>query len=185
MWSSASLRSCRGCSSVPRARTRHCRGEDAGGVEAVPSQHADVEDDHVRVDLAREADGLVAVGRLGHHLEVRHERDDRARGLAEQDLVVDREQADRAPLGIGRGVLGDAHPRRLRRDFRTYGRIPLGHDGERPEFRTVSWVAMMFSAGMGIGLMFYGVAEPLAHFVKPPPGTVEGGTDAAVETAMA
>ncbi|MEU0877462.1 BCCT family transporter [Lentzea sp. NPDC005914] len=69
--------------------------------------------------------------------------------------------------------------------FSRYGRIPLGQDGERPEFRTISWVAMMFSAGMGIGLMFYGVAEPLAHFVKPPPGTVEGGTDAAVETAMA
>ncbi len=69
--------------------------------------------------------------------------------------------------------------------FSRYGRIPLGQDGERPEFRTISWVAMMFSAGMGIGLMFYGVAEPLSHFVKPPPGTVEGSTDAAVETAMA
>jgi choline/carnitine/betaine transport len=44
---------------------------------------------------------------------------------------------------------------------------------------------MMFSAGMGIGLMFFGVAEPLAHFVGPPPGTVEGGTDGAVRTAMA
>src|SRR5688500_15691404 len=53
-----------------------------------------------------------------------------------------------------------------------YGNIPLGRDDERPEFRTVSWVAMMFSAGMGIGLMFYGVGEPLAHFTSPPPGTV-------------
>jgi len=66
-----------------------------------------------------------------------------------------------------------------------YGRIPLGADGEKPEFRTISWVAMMFSAGMGIGLMFYGVAEPLSHFVAPPPGTVEGGSNAAVQTAMA
>src|SRR5690606_5370552 len=66
-----------------------------------------------------------------------------------------------------------------------YGRIPLGRDGERPEFRTVSWVAMMFSAGMGIGLMFYGVAEPLAHFTDPPPGTVAAGTDAAFDVAMA
>ncbi|WP_409329493.1 BCCT family transporter [Trujillonella humicola] len=66
-----------------------------------------------------------------------------------------------------------------------YGRIPLGRDDERPEFRTVSWIAMMFSAGMGIGLMFFGVAEPLAHFVEPPPGTVEGGTDDAVRVAMA
>ena len=37
-----------------------------------------------------------------------------------------------------------------------YGRIPLGRDDEAPEFRTISWIAMMFSAGMGIGLMFYG-----------------------------
>jgi choline-glycine betaine transporter len=57
-----------------------------------------------------------------------------------------------------------------------YGRIPLGRDGEAPEFRTVSWIAMMFSAGMGIGLMFYGVSEPLSHYVSPPPGTVEGST---------
>ena len=55
-----------------------------------------------------------------------------------------------------------------------FGNIPLGKDGEKPEFRTVSWVAMMFGAGMGIGLMFYGVAEPLYHYVSPPPGTVDG-----------
>ena len=51
-----------------------------------------------------------------------------------------------------------------------YGNIPLGRDDEEPEFRTVSWIAMMFSAGMGIGLMFYGVSEPLSHFATPPPG---------------
>ena len=51
-----------------------------------------------------------------------------------------------------------------------FGDIPLGSDGEKPEFRTVSWIAMMFSAGMGIGLMFYGVNEPLTHFVDPAPG---------------
>ncbi len=45
-----------------------------------------------------------------------------------------------------------------------YGHIPLGRDGEEPEFKTMSWVAMMFSAGMGIGLMFYGVNEPLTFF---------------------
>jgi choline/carnitine/betaine transport len=66
-----------------------------------------------------------------------------------------------------------------------YGRIPLGRDGERPEFRTISWIAMMFSAGMGIGLMFYGVAEPLAHYVSPPPLTNEAETSQAIETAMA
>ncbi|MFP5252346.1 MAG: BCCT family transporter [Actinomycetes bacterium] len=66
-----------------------------------------------------------------------------------------------------------------------FGNIPLGADDEEPEFRTVSWVAMMFSAGMGIGLMFYGVAEPLAHFTAPPPGTGDPGNSQAVQTAMA
>ncbi|WP_251024231.1 BCCT family transporter [Arthrobacter sp. ISL-65] len=66
-----------------------------------------------------------------------------------------------------------------------FGNIPLGKDGEKPEFRTVSWVAMMFAAGMGIGLMFYGVAEPLYHYISPPPGTVDGRTPEAIQTAMA
>jgi choline/carnitine/betaine transport len=66
-----------------------------------------------------------------------------------------------------------------------FGNIPLGKDGEKPEFRTVSWVSMMFAAGMGIGLMFYGVAEPLYHFITPPPGTVDGRTPDAIQTAMA
>src|ERR687894_1675779 len=66
-----------------------------------------------------------------------------------------------------------------------YGRIPLGRDDERPEFRTISWIAMMFSAGMGIGLMFFGVAEPLSHYVSPPPLTNEAETSQAIETAMA
>ncbi|MFC0448494.1 BCCT family transporter [Rhodococcus jostii] len=67
--------------------------------------------------------------------------------------------------------------------FSRYGRIPLGRDGEKPEFRTVSWIAMMFSAGMGIGLMFYGVAEPLAHMVSPAPGT-DGSVGSAMATTM-
>ncbi len=66
-----------------------------------------------------------------------------------------------------------------------FGNIPLGKDGEKPEFRTVSWISMLFAAGMGIGLMFYGVAEPLYHFVSPPPGTVDGRTPEAIQTAMA
>jgi len=69
--------------------------------------------------------------------------------------------------------------------FSRYGKIPLGADDEAPEFRTVSWIAMMFSAGMGIGLMFYGVAEPLAHFTSPPPGTVPAGSPQALDVAMA
>lgn len=66
-----------------------------------------------------------------------------------------------------------------------YGKISLGQEGEEPEFRTVSWVAMMFSAGMGIGLMFYGVSEPLAHFTDPPPGTRPADAAEALQTAMA
>ncbi|MFE7773601.1 BCCT family transporter [Streptomyces sp. NPDC057445] len=66
-----------------------------------------------------------------------------------------------------------------------YGRIPLGQDDEAPEFRTVSWIAMMFSAGMGIGLMFYGVSEPLAHFTTPPPGTHPADAAQAMATSMA
>jgi choline/carnitine/betaine transport len=66
-----------------------------------------------------------------------------------------------------------------------YGRIPLGTDKEQPEFKTVSWIAMMFSAGMGIGLMFFGVAEPVTHLMSPPPGTALPASDEAVHTAMA
>ena len=66
-----------------------------------------------------------------------------------------------------------------------YGNIPLGRDDEEPEFKTVSWVAMMFSAGMGIGLMFYGVSEPITHFASPPPGTGGAGNPEAAQNAMA
>ncbi|PXY32738.1 choline transporter [Prauserella muralis] len=66
-----------------------------------------------------------------------------------------------------------------------YGRIRLGHDKEKPEFRTASWIAMMFSAGMGIGLMFFGVYEPVAHLASPPPGTAAPNSAEAVHTAMA
>ncbi|MCX5202892.1 BCCT family transporter [Streptomyces sp. NBC_00237] len=66
-----------------------------------------------------------------------------------------------------------------------YGKITLGDEGEKPEFKTISWVAMMFSAGMGIGLMFYGVSEPLGHFSSPPPGTHPANAAEAMQTAMA
>ena len=67
---------------------------------------------------------------------------------------------------------------------KSFGRIPLGRDGEKPQFSTVSWISMMFAAGMGIGLVFYGVGEPLFFYMSPPPGTVDGETTAAVSTAM-
>lgn len=70
-----------------------------------------------------------------------------------------------------------------------YGRtggVRLGADDEKPEFSTISWIAMLFSAGMGIGLLFYGPLEPLSFFVDPPHGfTVEPGTTDAMETALA
>ncbi|UOQ61463.1 BCCT family transporter [Leucobacter rhizosphaerae] len=66
-----------------------------------------------------------------------------------------------------------------------YGRIRLGRDDEEPEFSMFSWISMLFAAGMGIGLVFWGAAEPLTFFESPPPGTVEGGTLEAMQTAQA
>ncbi|RMH32248.1 MAG: BCCT family transporter [Nitrospirae bacterium] len=63
-----------------------------------------------------------------------------------------------------------------------YGDIPLGQDGEKPEFPLLTWFAMLFCAGMGIGLVFWGVAEPIAHFHHPPSG--EGGTPDAARQAL-
>lgn len=65
-----------------------------------------------------------------------------------------------------------------------FGGIRLGADDEEPEFSTRSWIAMMFSAGMGIGLMFYGIAEPMAHFGAPPFGLAEPGTTDAAKVAL-
>jgi choline/carnitine/betaine transport len=50
-----------------------------------------------------------------------------------------------------------------------FGRIRLGADDDEPEFSTTAWVSMMFSTGMGIGLVFYAVAEPIQHYASPPP----------------
>ncbi len=69
--------------------------------------------------------------------------------------------------------------------FSRYGRIPLSREGEPPEFSRVSWVAMMFSAGMGIGLIFFGVYEPVQHLVNPAPWLeVQGGSQDAARLAM-
>ena len=57
--------------------------------------------------------------------------------------------------------------------FSRYGDIPLGRDGEKPEFPLMSWFAMLFCAGMGIGLVFWGAAEPSSHFYHPPFGSPE------------
>ena len=62
--------------------------------------------------------------------------------------------------------------------FGPYGNITLGPDDEPPSYSLVSWFAMLFAAGMGIGLVFWGVAEPLNHYASPPPGTPEGTSNA-------
>lgn len=59
-----------------------------------------------------------------------------------------------------------------------YGNIRLGKDDSRPEYSTFSWFAMLFSAGMGIGLIFWGVAEPLNHYMNPL-GSEAGSVEAA------
>lgn len=69
--------------------------------------------------------------------------------------------------------------------FSRYGRIPLGRDDEEPQFSMFSWISMLFAAGMGIGLVFWGAAEPLTFFENPPPGTVEANTLEAMHTAQA
>ncbi|MBK9476630.1 MAG: BCCT family transporter [Tetrasphaera sp.] len=65
-----------------------------------------------------------------------------------------------------------------------YGNIKLGPDDSKPEFSTFSWVSMMFATGMGIGLMFYGVAEPLTHLNTPPMGMAEPGSERAAHLAL-
>ena len=60
-----------------------------------------------------------------------------------------------------------------------YGNVRLGHRKEKPEYSTLSWFAMLFCAGTGIGLVFWSVAEPLTHFTTPPGNIVPGSVDAA------
>ena len=64
-----------------------------------------------------------------------------------------------------------------------YGDLKLGADDDEPEFSLASWFSMLFSAGMGIGLVYWGVAEPLSHFISPPPDVI-AGTPEAANTAM-
>ncbi|MEE0775614.1 MAG: BCCT family transporter [Bacillota bacterium] len=63
-----------------------------------------------------------------------------------------------------------------------YGSIRLGKDDDRPEYSTLSWFFMLFAAGMGIGLVFWSVAEPMSHYLYPPYG--EGSTVESASLAM-
>lgn len=65
--------------------------------------------------------------------------------------------------------------------FSRYGKIKLGHDDDKPEFSFFSWMGMLFGAGLGVGIVFYGVSEPVSHFMYPPfaeAGTVEAANEA-------
>ncbi len=66
--------------------------------------------------------------------------------------------------------------------FSKFGNLRIGGQNAKTEFKTLSWFAMLFSAGMGIGLLFFGVGEPVLHFNNPP--MAEAGTAAAATEAM-
>lgn len=67
--------------------------------------------------------------------------------------------------------------------FSPYGAIRLGNEEDEPEYSYPSWFAMLFSAGMGIGILFYGVAEPVLHFSNPPAGSGAAAQPGTVESA--
>ena len=67
-----------------------------------------------------------------------------------------------------------------------YGKIPLGLDGEKPEYGTASWAAMLFAAGIGIGIIFFGPYEPLTYYLSPRPGApYDAGSMNAMKGAIA
>jgi glycine betaine transporter len=68
--------------------------------------------------------------------------------------------------------------------FSRFGSIRLGADGEAPEFSFTSWLAMIFSGGMGVGLVFWGVAEPIMHLSSPPLGIGTPGSSEAAQIGM-
>jgi glycine betaine transporter len=68
--------------------------------------------------------------------------------------------------------------------FSRFGKIKLGQDDEEPEFGRLSWFAMLFAAGMGIGLVFWGVAEPMSHYGTPPYNLAEASTPDAAELGL-
>lgn len=63
-----------------------------------------------------------------------------------------------------------------------YGKIKLGKDDEKPEFTTFQWFTMLFGGGMGIGMVFWAIAEPMTHYMSPPVG--QPGTPQAMHDAM-
>lgn len=68
--------------------------------------------------------------------------------------------------------------------FSKYGKIRLGPQESKPTYDFFSWVSMLLAAGFGVGLVFYGMAEPMTHFANPPFGDVEGETPEAARLAI-
>ena len=70
--------------------------------------------------------------------------------------------------------------------FSRVGNIRLGPDNSSPDYSLFSWLSMLFAAGVGIGLMFYGVSEPVVHFLNPPvgKGLAPGGENQAINLTM-
>ena len=66
--------------------------------------------------------------------------------------------------------------------FSKYGHIRLGKETDKPEFKTISWLAMLFGAGTGVGILFWSVAEPIFHYTNPPTG--KGYTEASANLAL-
>ncbi|TFE02484.1 BCCT family transporter [Jeotgalibacillus sp. R-1-5s-1] len=66
-----------------------------------------------------------------------------------------------------------------------YGRVRLGGDDDRPEYPFFTWIGMLFSAGFGVGLVFWGIAEPMSHFFTSPEASTEPLTEQGARLAMA
>ena len=67
--------------------------------------------------------------------------------------------------------------------FSKYGKIRLGSDDSRPEYSNITWFGLLFGCGMGVGLVFWGVAEPLTYYLNPPAG-IEAATQASADFAF-
>ena len=63
-----------------------------------------------------------------------------------------------------------------------YGTVKLGQPDDEPEFSNAAWISMLFAAGMGVGLLFWGVAEPMLHYIAPPSG--QGASPVSARMAM-
>ncbi len=68
--------------------------------------------------------------------------------------------------------------------FSKYGKIRLGPQDSTPSFSFFSWISMLLAAGFGVGLVFYGMAEPMFHYIEPPYGDVPAQTEASARYAI-